>query len=99
MAAKKTTLESLAKLISESSASADKKFAALAEDIADIKSTMVTKDDLAEAVEKLDDRLIAVESKIGGIHNRIDDEALKRGNLETRVRSVVSNLPPPPERV
>jgi hypothetical protein len=99
MAAKKTTLESLAKLISESSASADKKFAALAEDIADIKSTMVTKDDLAEAVEKLDDRLTAVESKIGGIHNRIDDETLKRGNLETRVRSVVPNFPPPPERV
>jgi hypothetical protein len=83
---KKTTLESLAKLISESSASADKKFAALAEDIADIKSTMATKADLAEAVEKLDNRLTAVESKIGGIHNRIDDEALKRGNLETRVR-------------
>jgi hypothetical protein len=99
MAAKKTTLESLAKLISDSSASADKKFAALAEDIADIKSTMVTKDDLAEAAEKLDDRLTAVESKIGGIHNRIDDESLKRGNLETRVRSVVPNLPPPPERV
>jgi hypothetical protein len=73
MASKKTTLESLAKLIYKNSASADKKFAALAEDIADIKSTMVTKDDLAEAVEKLDDRLIAVESKIAGIHNRIDD--------------------------
>jgi hypothetical protein len=99
MAAKKTTLESLAKLISESAASADKKFAALAEDISDIKATMVTKDDLAEAVEKLDNRLSAVESKIGGIHNRIDDEALKRGNLETRVRSVDPNLPPPPERV
>jgi hypothetical protein len=99
MAATKTTLESLAKLISESSASADKKFAALAEDISDIKSTMATKADLAAAVEKLDDRLTAVESKIGGIHNRIDDEALKRGNLETRVRSVVPNLPPPPERV
>jgi hypothetical protein len=99
MASNKTTLESLAKLIADSSASADKKFAALAEDIADIKSTMVTKDDLAEAVEKLDDRLIAVESKIGGIHNRIDDEALKRRDLETRVRSVVPNLPPPPERV
>jgi hypothetical protein len=38
-------------------------------------------------------------SKIGGIHNRIDDEALKRGNLENGVRSVVPNLPPPPERV
>jgi chromosome segregation ATPase len=99
MASKKTTLESLANLISESSASADKKFAALAEDIADIKSTMVTKDDLAEAVEKLDDRLTAVESKIGGIHNRIDDEALKCRDLETRVRSVVPNLPPHPERV
>jgi flagellin-like hook-associated protein FlgL len=89
----------LAKLISESSASADKKFAALAGDISDIKSTMATKADLAEAVDKLDDRLSAIESKIGGIHNRIDDESLKRANLETRVRSVLPNLPPPPERV
>jgi hypothetical protein len=53
----------------------------------------------AQAVEKLDDRLTAVESKIGGIHNRIDDEALTRANLETRVRSAVPSLPPPPERV
>jgi hypothetical protein len=60
---------------------------------------MVTKVEFNEAVEKLDYRLSAVESKIGGIHNRIDDEVLKRGNLETRVRSVVPNLPPPPERV
>jgi hypothetical protein len=48
-ASKKTTLESLAKLISESSASADKKFAALAEDIADIKSTMATKANITRA--------------------------------------------------
>src|SRR5947209_16437279 len=74
-------------------------FAAVAEDIADIKGTMVTKTELNEVVEKLDNRLTAVESKIGGIHNRIDDEALKRANLETRVRSAVPNLPPPPERV
>jgi len=64
-----------------------------------IKDHMVTKTEFKEAIDKLDDRLTAVESKIGGIHNRIDDEALKRGNLETRVRSVVPNLPPPPERV
>ena len=64
-----------------------------------IKDHMVTKTEFNEAVEKLDNRLTAVESKIGGIHNRIDDEALKRGNLETRVRSVVPNLSPPPERV
>jgi hypothetical protein len=64
-----------------------------------IKDHMVTKADFDDAVEKLDGRLTAVESKIGGIHIRIDDEALKRGNLEKRVRSVVPNLPPPPERV
>jgi flagellin-like hook-associated protein FlgL len=60
---------------------------------------MVTKTDFNEGVEKLNDRLTAVESKVGGIHNRIDDETLKRANLEKRVRSAVSNLPPPPERV
>jgi hypothetical protein len=64
-----------------------------------IKDHMVTKADFDDAAEKLDNRLTAVESKIGGIHNRIDDETLKRGNLENRVRSVVPNLPPPPERV
>jgi hypothetical protein len=64
-----------------------------------IKDHMVTKTEFNEAVDKLDNRLTAVESKIGGIHNRIDDEALKRGNLENRVRAVVPNLPPPPERV
>jgi hypothetical protein len=50
-----------------------------------IKDHMVTKTEFNEAVEKLDGRLTAVESKIGGIHNRIDDEALKRGNLVARV--------------
>ena len=64
-----------------------------------IKDHMVTKEEFNESIEKLDNHLTAVESKIGGIHNRIDDEALKRGNLEVRVRSVVPNLPPPPERV
>jgi hypothetical protein len=64
-----------------------------------IKDHMVTKTEFNEAVDKLDDRLTAVESKIAGIHNRIDDEALKRANLENRLRSVAPNLPPPPERV
>jgi hypothetical protein len=77
----------------------DRGFAAVADDIADIKSTMVTKAEFNESVEKIENRLTAVESKIGGIHNRIDDEALKRANLENRVRSVVPKLPPPPERV
>jgi hypothetical protein len=74
MAAKKTTLKELGEMIAHVV-----KHMATKEDIADINIKMVTKADLAEAVEKLDDRLTAVESKIGGIHNRIDDEALKRG--------------------
>jgi prefoldin subunit 5 len=64
-----------------------------------IKDNMVAKTEFNEAVDKLDDRLTALESKIGGVHNRIDDETLKRANLEKRVRCAVPNLPPPPERV
>jgi prefoldin subunit 5 len=100
---KKASLDKILSTVERGFADLDTKmergFAAVAEDIADIKSTMVTKAEFNEAVEELDDRLTAVESKIGGIHNRIDDEALKRTNLETRVRSAVPNLPPPPERV
>jgi hypothetical protein len=64
-----------------------------------IKDHMVTKTEFNEAVDKIENRLTAVENKIAGIHNRIDDEALKRANLENRVRSIAPNLPPPPERV
>ncbi len=64
-----------------------------------IKDHMVTKAEFNESVETLGNRLTAVETKIGGVHNRIDDEALKRGNLESRVRSVVPNLPQQPERL
>jgi hypothetical protein len=66
MAAKKTTLKELGEMLAHVV-----KHMATKEDIADINIKMVTKHDLAEAVEKLDDRLTAVESKIGGIHNRI----------------------------
>ena len=100
---RKATLDKILSTVERGFADIDAKmergFAAVADDIADIKSTMVTKTELNEAVEKLDDRLTAVESKIGGIHNRIDGESLKRANLETRVRSAVPNLPPSPERV
>lgn len=71
-----------------------------------IKERMATKDDLAEVetrigarIDKIDDRLAAVESKIGGIHTRVDDETAHRKNLESRVRSVVPNLPAAPERI
>ncbi|MGD9657344.1 MAG: hypothetical protein AB7U61_06830 [Methylocystis sp.] len=71
-----------------------------------IKERMATKDDLvgvktriSARIDKVDDRLTAVESKIGGIHTRSDDETAQRKNLESRVCSIVPNIPPAPERL
>ena len=71
-----------------------------------IKDRMATKVDIADLraelksdIAKLDNRLMAIESKVGGTHNRINDEAAQRNNLESRVRSVLPNFPPRPERV
>ena len=44
-------------------------------------------------IKKVDDRLIAVESKLGGIHNRIDAETFARKDLEVRVRKILPTLP------
>jgi predicted nucleic acid-binding Zn-ribbon protein len=72
------TLDALAALISHTAASADTKFAALAEDIADIKSSMATKDDIADLksemtdrFEHVDDQLRDITSEIAVIHRRI----------------------------
>jgi hypothetical protein len=92
MAAKKTTLESLAKLISESSASADKKFAALAEDISDIKATVATKDEIT----RLDGRIDKMDAKIDRIDTKLtkfeDHEIDKRLQLEVRVTTIEKHL-------
>jgi hypothetical protein len=64
-----------------------------------IKDHMVTNAEFKEAVDKLSNRLTSVESKMSGVRNRIDEEVLKRKSLETRVRSVVPDLPPAPERL
>jgi hypothetical protein len=77
MASKKTTLESLAKLISESSASADKKFAALAEDISDGR------------IDKLDAQIDRIDTKLTKFEeNEID----KRLQLEVRVTTIERHL-------
>ena len=72
------TLDSLAELISHTAASADTKVAALAEDIADIKSSMATKDDITDLKSEMTDRFEHVDeqvrditSEIAVIHRRI----------------------------
>jgi hypothetical protein len=68
----------------------------LGEMLAHVVKHMVTKDDLAEAVEKLDDRLTAVESKIGGIDTKLtkfeESEIDKRLQLEVRVTTIEKHL-------
>jgi chromosome segregation ATPase len=79
--AKKTTLDGLAALIYKGFVSADKKFTALAEDIsgvkadiADIKRTMVTKDDLR-------DELKPIRSDLKSIRDELDDLTEKLENV------------------
>ena len=92
-----------AKLISESSASADKKFAALAEDISDIKATMATKDDIAHLegrLDKLDAKIDRVETNLPAKIDRLDTkltkfeehEIDKRLQLEVRVTTIEKHL-------
>jgi predicted RecB family endonuclease len=94
--AKKTTLDSLAALVSKGFASADKKFTALAEDIDDIKKTMATKDDVAEVktrlgarIDRLDAKIDRVDSKLGGFENHEID---KRLQIEVRVSAIERHL-------
>jgi septal ring factor EnvC (AmiA/AmiB activator) len=94
--AKKTTLDSLAALVSKGFASADKKFTALAEDIDDIKKTMATKDDVAEVeirlgarIDRLDAKIDRVDSKLGGFENHEID---KRLQIEVRVSAIEKHL-------
>ena len=75
---KKTiTLDDLAMLISKNAASADKKFAALASDITDIKTTMATKDDIAA----LATQVTSIERDLKSIRRDLNDLMEKFENV------------------
>ena len=57
-------------------------FAAVAEDIADIRNEMATKDDLKKTKEELQSE---IRLKAGGLSKRLDFETDKRKVLEVRV--------------
>ena len=57
-------------------------FAAVAEDIADVRNEMATKDDLEKTKEELQSEL---RLKAGGLSKRLDFETDKRKILEVRV--------------
>jgi predicted nucleic acid-binding Zn-ribbon protein len=85
--AKKTMLDGLAALVSKGFASADKKFTALAEDMADIKRTMATKTDIADMATKADVRAIVrdeikpIRSDLKSIRDELDDLTEKLENV------------------
>ena len=89
MAAKKSrrtpvTLNSLATLIAHSAASTDKKFAALADDIADIKSSMPSKDDIARldrGMASLSEHINGIERELKSIRRDLNDLTDKFGNV------------------
>jgi capsule polysaccharide export protein KpsE/RkpR len=102
MAAKKGTKKRKATLVSVL-LTVERGFAAVADDITDIKSKMAAKDDIAgldTRVEKLDAKIDSVESNLAGKINRLDTkltkfeerEIDKRLQLEVRVSAIEKHL-------
>jgi hypothetical protein len=72
MATKNTTLASLAKLITTTAASADKKFVALAGDVADVKAEMMHQfDHIDEQFRANDARLRDISAEVASVHRSI----------------------------
>jgi septal ring factor EnvC (AmiA/AmiB activator) len=70
LAENEPTLAGLARLISKGFASADGKFTALAEDIADLRKDMATKDDVREIVRE---ELAPIHGELKSIRRELDD--------------------------
>jgi septal ring factor EnvC (AmiA/AmiB activator) len=88
--AKEMTLESLAKLVTKGIASADKKFAALADDIAAVERRL----------DKTDAKIDSLESNLAGKIDRLDTKLMKFEEseidkclqLEVRVAAIEKHL-------
>jgi hypothetical protein len=86
----KETLESLAMLVTKGFASTDKKFTALAEDIAAVEKRL----------DKIDAKMDSVESNLAGKIDRLDTKLMKfeeseidkRKQLEVRVAAIEKHL-------
>lgn len=81
----------------------DRGFTAVAEDIENVRTELKgnlenVRTELKSDIKRVDDRVIAVESKLGGINNRIDNEGFARKDLEVRVRKALPTLPRSAER-
>ena len=93
----KASLDTILATVERGFASADKKFTALAEDIADIKSAMATKDDIANVRTEMHDQIGALRTEMHEgftslnrrldqiIQMQLDEHAGRIKKLETAV--------------
>jgi hypothetical protein len=92
--AEKTTLESLARLVTNGLASADKKFTALAEDIAAVEKRLDARLDKSDA--KIDSVGSTLAGKIDHLGTKLtkfeESEIDKRLQLEVRVAAIEKHL-------
>jgi hypothetical protein len=95
MAAKKTTKNRKATLDSILS-TVERGFAAVAEDIGDIKNKMATKDNLAAVETRLERRIDKLDAKFDRVDTKLtkfeDREIDKRLQLEVRVVAIEKHL-------
>jgi hypothetical protein len=74
----------------------DRGFAAVADDIADIKSKMATKDDLAAVETRLDRRIDKLDGKLDRVDTKLtkfeEREIDKRLQLDVRVSAIEKHL-------
>jgi hypothetical protein len=80
--------------------SLEKHLASVHEELSDFRDDVTHAfSDMGDRFDRLEDRVTAVESRLGGIDRRLDDELLRRNNLEDRVRAAIPDLPPRPQRI
>ena len=60
-------------------------------EIADLRSEMT--EEFKSVRQEMRDGFAGLKSEIGAVHNRIDNEAFARKDLEQRIRKVLPNLP------
>jgi hypothetical protein len=89
MAAKKTRLDTILSTV-------ERGLKAVADDIADIRKDMATKDDLAATESRLDRRIHTLDAKIDRIDTKLtkfeEHEIDKRKQLEVRVSKIERHL-------
>jgi hypothetical protein len=80
-------IDALTSIVENGFAASDKKFGALAEDIADLRQKMATKDDVADLQRELKGDIAGVQSQVNSIERQLRETKteVRLGDLEEKV--------------